>query len=70
MEQLSLAFGLVGVVGFVIATLALIEIKALKASTHKIQWMPLDTGSSLNDKSGAEEDNKEVMSWDDDDLVV
>ena len=60
-QALNIAMAMIGVIGFVIAVIALIEIKALKSSTHKIQWVPANNPtSSLNDKSSPGGDNGPV----------
>lgn len=57
--------------GFVLATWALIEVKALKNSTHKIQWMPMDMGKpELNDNSFDPIDNTDVVDDTEDDLFA
>jgi hypothetical protein len=65
-ESINLALGIIGVIGFIVATLSLIEIKALKQSTHKIEWRPLDEPKSgLDDKLPPIDNNTDELSFDD-----
>ena len=63
-QIINMALGVLGVIGLVIGSMALIEIKALKQSTHKIQWVPAEQPlSGLADKGASSVDNI----YDDDD---
>lgn len=64
-----LALVVIGVVGFIIAVMALIEVKALKNSTHKIEWMPAPK-PSFNDNPLPTEDNESEADETEDDLFA
>lgn len=59
--ELAIAMGIIGCIGFFMGVWALIEVKAMQKSTHKIQWMPLDDQkSSFDDKTPLDGDNQEI----------
>lgn len=63
----ALAFSLIGLIGGVFGVLALIEVRALKQSTHKIQWVPMDNPAQPSDNEVVNSDNeKSVDEWEDD----
>lgn len=66
-----MALGLLGAIGLTVAVMALIEVKALKRSTHKIEWVPIDQKEpSLNDKPSISNDNSPIDDFTDDDLFA
>ena len=71
----SILLALASLLGFTLSLFALacglwaiIEVKALQRSTHKIEWRPM--GAPEDDKANQNVDNTEVDAFGDDDLFM